>query len=159
MQVENKLPAITAGLTKTQITELAKFGVDYVLETGQPELVAEQIAVMENYIKAVKADPRFTEYVRDELAKNKGKIVTASGAKIEIMEGGTKYHYENCNDPVLSELQIQEAEIEQKIKEREVFLKAVPFKGTTIITDDGEAVTVFPPNKTSTSTYKVTLAK
>src|SRR5213083_1031365 len=99
MQVENKLPAITHGLNKTQITELAKFGVEYVLETGQPELVAEQIAVMENYIKAVKADSRFTDYVREELIKNKGKITTASGAKIETMEGGTKYHFENCQDP------------------------------------------------------------
>jgi hypothetical protein len=158
MQVENKLPAITAGLTKTQIIELAKFGVDYVLETGQPELVAEQISVMENYIKAVKADERFTEYVRDELAKNKGKITTASGAKIEVMEGGTKYHFENCQDPIYSELISEQDSLNGRIKAREQFLKTIPAEGMDIRHED-ELVTIYPPYKTSTSTYKVTLSK
>lgn len=158
MAVENKLPAITQGLTKSQIVELAKFGVDYVLETGQPELVAEQIAVMENYIKAVKADERFSEYVREELIKNNGKITTASGAKIEVMEGGTRYHFENCNHPLLT---ICELEIQRLTEEKNrlcELLKTVPTKGMDIRVND-ELVTVYPPYKTSTSTYKVTLAK
>jgi hypothetical protein len=160
MQVENKLPAITAGLSKTQISELAKFGVDYVLETGQPELVAEQISVMENYIKAVKADERFTDYVREELAKNGGKITTASGAKVETMEGGTKYHFEKCGD---TELEMYEAAVlaaQNNLKERQEFLKRVPKEGLTVVEPfTGEVITVYPPYKTSTSTYKVTLAK
>jgi hypothetical protein len=158
MQVENKLPAITAGLSKTQISELAKFGVDYVLETGQPELVAEQISVMENYIKAVKADERFTDYVREELAKNGGKITTASGAKVETMEGGTKYHFENCQDPVLTDLINELEKVQAKIKARESMLKMTPPEGLELRIED-ELVTVYPPYKTSTSTYKVTLAK
>lgn len=158
MQVENKLPAITHGLTKSQILELAKFGVDYVLETGQPELVAEQISVMENYIKAVKSDERFTEYVREELAKNGGKITTASGAKIEVMEGGTKYHFENCNDWELKKYELQLERIKEAIAKRQAFLKAVPIEGMDIRVDD-ELITVYPPYITSTSTYKVSLAK
>jgi hypothetical protein len=158
MQVENKLPAITAGLSKTQISELAKFGVDYVLETGQPELVAEQISVMENYIKSVKADERFTDYVREELAKNGGKIVTASGAKIETMEGGTKYHFENCNDWELKKYELQMEQVKEAIARRQAFLKTVPAGGLDIRVED-ELITVYPPYKTSTSTYKVTLAK
>lgn len=157
--IENKLPAITAGLSKTQIAELAKFGVDYVLETGAPELVAEQIAVMENYIKAVKADERFTSYVREELAKNGGKLTTASGAKVEIMEGGTKYHFDKCGDTVLPQLERQKEEIDRQIKHRQEFLKAAPEKGCEVIVDGGEVVTIYPPYKTSTSTYKVTLAR
>jgi hypothetical protein len=160
MQVENKLPAITAGLSKTQIAELAKFGVDYVLETGQPELVAEQISVMENYIKAVKADERFTDYVREELAKNGGKITTASGAKVETMEGGTKYHFENCNDPVLAALYLEREMLDAGIKKREAFCKAIDEKGEDFVNlETGEAYKIYPPYKTSTSTYKVTLAK
>jgi hypothetical protein len=160
MTTENKLPAITHGLSKTQITELAKFGVDYVLETGQPELVAEQIAVMENYIKAVKADGRFTDYVREELSKNGGKIATASGAKIEAIEAGVSYGFEKCND---TELEMYEAEVlaaTNRLKERKEFLKKVPLSGIDVVEPfTGEVIKIYPPYKTSTSTYKVTLSK
>lgn len=160
MTTENKLPAITHGLSKTQIAELAKFGVDYVLETGQPELVAEQISVMENYIKAVKADERFTDYVREELAKNGGKLTTASGAKIEVMEGGTKYHFENCGDVELQMLEQGLLSAQNALKDRQEFLKKVPPSGIDVVVPySGEVIKVFPPYKTSTSTYKVTLAK
>jgi hypothetical protein len=155
MQVENKLPAITHGLTKTQIAELAKFGVDYVLETGQPELVAEQIAVMENYIKAVKADERFTDYVREELLKNKGKITTASGAKIEACETGISYDY--STNPTWIELSTEEKRIAERRKAVEDILKKIP-AGKSLV-DDETGETLIGPAKTSKSSYKVTLAK
>jgi hypothetical protein len=158
--IENKLPVITTGLTKSQINELAKFGVDYVLESGNPELVAEQISVMENYIKAVKADPRFADYVREELAKNGGKLTTASGAKIEVMEGGTKYHFDKCDDPELELLESAVLSANNSLKARQEFLKNVPKEGIDVLAPyTGELCRVYPPYKTSTSTYKVTLSK
>lgn len=153
--IENKLPAITTGLSKSQITELAKFGVDYVLETGDPAMVAEQIAAMENYIKCVKADARFTEYVREELQKNGGKITTASGARIEACEGGVSYDY--TQNPAWMELEKQEAEIYSKRIELEKRLKAIPAGKLLIDEETGE--TLIGPAKSSKSTYKVILAK
>jgi hypothetical protein len=158
--IENKLPVITTGLTKSQIAELAKFGVDYVLESGNPELVAEQISVMESYIKAVKADERFADYVREELLKNGGKLTTASGAKIEVMEGGTKYHFEKCDDPELELLEQALLSAKGAVEARQKFLKNVPVEGIEVaIPYTGEVCRVYPPYKTSTSTYKVTLSK
>lgn len=160
MTVENKLPVITSGLSKSKISELAKFGVDYVLETGDPTTVAEQISAMEAYIKAVKSDERFAEYVREELAKNGGKLTTPSGAKIEVMEGGTKYHFENCGDAELGLLEQKALSATNAVKERQEFLKKVPQSGLDVVDPfSGEVCKVFPPYKTSTSTYKVTLAK
>jgi hypothetical protein len=89
---------------------------------------------------------------------HKGKFETPSGGKIETMEGGTKYHYENCNDPIYQELLIEQDKLNERIKSRELFLKTIPVNGMDIRHED-ELVTIFPPYKTSTTTYKVTLAK
>jgi hypothetical protein len=46
------------------------------------------------------------------------------------------------------------------IKKREAFCKAIDEKGEDFVNlETGEAYKVYPPYKTSTSTYKVTLAK
>lgn len=155
MQVENKLPVITSGLTKTQIEELAKFGVDYVLETGDPTMVAEQISAMEAYIKAVKKDERFTEYVREELAKNGGKLTTASGAKIEMVEAGVSYDY--SKDSHWNELSAYQDVITQELRALEDLLKTIP--PGKLLVDEESGVSFVGPVKTSKSTYRVTLAK
>lgn len=153
--IENKLPAITAGMTKSQITELAKFGVDYVLETGDPTTVAEQISAMEAYIKAVKADPRFTDYVRDELAKNRGKLTTASGAKIEAIEAGVTYDYSANPDWVALDQTIATLDVKRKALEQR--LRLIP--AGSVLVDESTGESYIGPAKSSKSTYRVTLAR
>jgi hypothetical protein len=50
-------------------------------------------------------------------------------------------------------------QIDKSMKWRKDFLKTVPVSGLDIITEDGEAVRIYPPSKKSTSSYKVELAK
>jgi hypothetical protein len=149
---------LEGGNTKSEIENLALLLIEDTLEKGNPIELAEKIAATENLIKVIKDNDRYKTYVIDELGKYSGKYSTGSGTKIEVCEAGVKYNYNKCNDPVLADLYNQKAELEGKIKFRESFLKAVSPEGTDIRVED-QLVTVYPPSKTSTTTYKVTLQK
>jgi hypothetical protein len=149
---------LEGGNTKSEIENLALLLIEDTLEKGTPIELAEKIAATENLIKVIKDNDRYKTYVVEELGKYSGKYSTGSGTKIEVCEAGVKYNYDKCNDPVLADLYNQKAELEGKIKFRESFLKAVSPEGTDIRVED-QLVTVYPPSKTSTTTYKVTLSK
>lgn len=155
-----QLPASGSGMTKAQISASSKSLVDTVLETGNVIEVAEAISGMEQFLKEVKGDERFVSYLREEVAKF-GKVATRpSGTKIELAETGTKYDYSKTDDFILPDLQKQADELAEKIKARQDFLKAIPVEGMELLNESsGEMVRVYPPSKTSTSSYKVTLAK
>ena len=158
--MQYQLPAITNGLTKTQVKIAAEQSITDLLETGNILQAAEAISAMEAFIKEVKADKRYTEYVREEVEKHGKAFTSPSGSKIELAETGTKYDFSKCNDFLLPRLNQQSEEIDAKIKEREAFLKSIPESGISVIDEEtGESVSVYHPSKTSTSSYKVTLAK
>lgn len=146
------------GNTKKEIESLALLLVEDTLEKGTPIELAEKIAATENLIKTIKDNDRFKNYIIEELAKTQGKVATASGTKIEASEAGVKYHYDKCGDPVLNGLVADMEVLKAKVKQREDFLKTVPSEGMDIRHED-ELVTVYPPYKTSVSTYKVSLVK
>src|SRR5215218_287591 len=90
---ESSLPSIKEGLNKKQIAQLADQSVDNVLEEGNVFQVAEALAAMEEFTKAVRRDERYVEFLREELTKHRGRLVTSSGAKIEVCEAGVSYDY------------------------------------------------------------------
>ena len=148
-----------SGLKKSEINSLAKTAVEAVLENGNVLDVAESLSAMEDFIKSVRADKRFTDYVREETAKY-GKLFTSpSGAKIELAEVGSKYDFSLCNDPELQEYENHLIFYEKQVKDRKEFLKVLPSAGIDIITKDGEPIKIYPPSKTSTSSYKISLTK
>lgn len=147
------------GLTKEDIPGVVNALVESVLEKGNPLEVAESIKVMEEIIEGVKKDKRYKSYSLDELAKyGKAGYTSPRGVKIEQFEAGTKYDYSQCGDEYLAELYDQQKSLEARVKEREAFLKTVTGSGLNILRGD-ELITVYPPSKTSTTTYKVTLSK
>lgn len=160
LETKYSLPFIGTGLTKKQIAELCENAVQAVLEDGNVIQVAEALKSMEEFVKLVRDDARFLEYVREELIKNNGKLQTASGAKIEAAETGTSYDFTNCGDPVLVELEAKAKVVKEELDQRKDFLKTVPSKGMVITDpDSGETFTVYRPTKFSKSSYKVSLAK
>src|SRR5215208_98275 len=84
---------IKEGLNKKQIGELAIQSVENVLEAGNVFQVAEALAAMEEFTKSVRRDERYVEFLREELVKHNGRLITNSGAKIEICEAGVTYDY------------------------------------------------------------------
>lgn len=154
------LETFERGLTKTQIKEIANETVLNVLEAGNPLLIAEAISAMEAFVKEVKDSPEFKSYVREEAEKYPKGFVSPSGAKIELAETGTKYDYSQCGDKEWEMLDVEMKSLKEKIAEREKFLKNLPGAGIEQLNKEtGEVTMIYPPSKTSTSSYKITLAK
>lgn len=155
-----QLPVISTELTKTQIKLIASQSVTDLLERGNPIQVAEAISKMELFIKEIKSDQRYIDYVREELTKFGKNFQTSSGTKIECAEVGTKYDYNNCGDTKWQMFKQQVDSATASLKEREEFLKTIPYGGLQVLDDvTGELVHINPPIKTSTSSYKVTIGK
>lgn len=108
----------------------------------------------------IEAAKKYKEHLADAFKNynNGQKSFDFHNAKFTQMETGTKWHYENTNDPVITDLYKQRDELAAKIKERETFLQNVPEKGL-VITDEatGETVTIYKPYKTSTTSISVRL--
>jgi hypothetical protein len=158
MESNFKMPAITAGMTKTHVEIGARLFINDILESGNILQAIENIALLEAFIKQIKSSDEFKSYALDEIAKHGKEFKSPSGAKIAPMESGISYTFEFCGDPELHELLEQQEQLEIKISDRKAFLKTLPDCGMDILKDD-EVCKIFPPFKTSTSTYKVTLAK
>lgn len=81
------------------------------------------------------------------------------GANLCITEAGVKYDYSACKDPEWETLSKQRAEIDEKLKSREKFLRGIT--GSQVIVNErtGKKVTVFAPGVSSSTIVKVTFAK
>lgn len=154
MQHSN-LPSIQEGLRKTEIFELASRSVDNVLDEGNVFQVAEAIAAMEEFAKAIRRDERYVAFLRDELIKNNGRLYTSSGAKIEACEAAVTYDYSNDLTWKMLDEEIKIL-LEKKRSREEQLRKLAPGR----LAVDPETGEVFEgPLKTSKSTYRITLAK
>ena len=154
--IKTSRPALVeGGQSKTDISKLASEIINESFDRGNVLELVEKIAATEELIKQIKGDVAFKNYA---LEKIENGYTSESGTRIEQCEAGTKYHFEKCNDPVLRNLYTRREVIDDKIKEREAFLKTVPSSGIEILFGD-ELVKVYHPYKTSVTTYKVTLSK
>lgn len=151
----NTLPAIGEGLTKQQIADLADEIVGQVLEEGNVFQVAEALAAMEEFVKTVRKDERYVQFLRDELVKYHGRLITASGAKIETCEAGVSYDY--SGNAEWRELEAERFEIERRKKALEEKLRLLAPGRVAVDPETGEVLE--GPQKTSKSTYRITLAR
>lgn len=138
---------------------MADMSLQEIFENGRVIEAAEALTVMENFIKELRTNKQFTDYVRDEISKN-GKEIETNSAKLELIESGVKYDYSQCGDVIYERLSQQLESIQADLKDREKFLKSLPAAGLPVISEEsGELYTIYPPSKSSTSTYKITLKK
>ena len=85
----------------------------------------------------------------------KEKVVEIAGAKLSLMEAGTRYDYEASGDPKWFDLKKQSTEASERLKEREKFLQTIPYDAGVVDPDTGVFIT--RPPKTSKTKVKVTL--
>jgi hypothetical protein len=154
-----QLPTLTNGISKSQLKIMADMSLKEIFDNGRAIEAAEALSVMENFIKELRSNKQFSDYVRDEIAKN-GKQIETQSAKLELAETGVKYNFDNCGDVIYEQLSQQLESVEADLKDRKEFLKTVPLSGLSVINEQtGEVSTIYPPSKQSTSTYKITLKK
>lgn len=113
----------------------------------------------------IEEDKEFIDFLRDEIKKqgnggDKAEFETARGVKFSLAEVGSVYDFSQCNDWELEALEAKEREAKEEVKIRKEFLKTVPSKGL-IVTDreSGDTYTVYPPSKSSKSSFKVSLPR
>ena len=149
------LPAIHDGLGKEQIAEMADQSVTKVLEEGNVFQVAEALAAMEEFVKNVRKDERFVEFLREELSKHRGRLITSSGARVEACEAGVMYDYSSNGE--WRELDEQIRLLTERRKTVEEKLRKLAPGRMAVDPETGE---VFEgPVKTSKSTYRITLKR
>lgn len=122
-----------------------------------PLQVAAQFKFVEDVISNVKEELR--QRVIAEQDKYGKEAMTYHGATFEIKEAGIKYDYSHCNDVIWDDLKKQMDALNEQIKEREAFLKTLKERFTYIDESTGEIVTLYPPQKKSTTTYSITWNK
>lgn len=154
-QPNHKLPSIQEGLTKRQITQLADQSVEHVLEDGNVFQVAEALAAMDEFVKTVRKDERFVQFLRDELVKHHGRLLTKSGAKVELCEAGVSYDYSHSSEWRVLDEQIKLLQ-EQKKAVEERLRRVAPGR---IAVDPETGEVIEGAFKTSKSTYRITLSK
>jgi hypothetical protein len=107
----------------------------------------------------IEPDKEFVDYAREEIKRNgeKEKFTSARGVKFENAETGTSYDFTNCGDPILVDLEEKAKAFAEQVKSRKEFLKTIDGSVNILIGD--EVVTVYPPVKSSKSSFKVSLPK
>lgn len=150
-------------LSKENAAAFHNKAVAKIFETGNG--LFEYVEVIKFFAaldKQVSDDKEFIDHVRQQIQYNgdKKEFKTPRGVKFEIAEVGTAYDFSQCNCPELVDLETRAAELAEQIKKRKEFLKTVPAKGLEIlISETGETITLYPPAKSSKSSFKVTLPK
>jgi hypothetical protein len=128
-------------LLDTTKSERASFVADLIdkLQDGlaDPIKVHLQVKKMEDLLNQIKENQDYKNLVFDEAVKF-GKKFELYGAAFEIRSGASRYDYSN---------DAEYAELKEKLKQREAYLKGVPSTGIETVTKDGEVVKVYPPIK------------
>lgn len=139
--------------TKTDIKIASDIFIQQV-DNGEinPIDAALQLKALEEFIKDVRE--KLNSYAIDELYKHQNGKVNIYDAKIEIAETGVKYDY--STDLVWEKLKQENEATASALKSREDLLKKIP-AGSQLVDENGEVAT--GPTKTSTTSYKITLAK
>lgn len=153
------LPSITTHQSKTDLNVISESFISEISEKGSSINALEVIAKMEYLIKQIRSSNEFVDLIREEVSKYGKMLTTPTGVKIELAEVGTKYDFSQCNDDILCELEYQLSVYESKVKERKEFLKTVSKEGIDVIAEGGEVKRIFPPSKSSTSSFKTTISK
>ncbi len=82
----------------------------------------------------------------DKTRLQKGEVYKTQSVEVVEKTIGSRTDYSNCNDEVWEKLQQDLSDLKEAIKQRENFLSAITTQ-TTIVTNDGEIVTLNPPIK------------
>ena len=150
------------GLIETSKADRKEFVSNLVAKVINEELdgleVHTKLKNLEGIIKAVNESKEYKEAILDAAYKHGEKGFELHNAAFRTGEVGVKYDFSKCGDPALVALIAQLEEIKEAVKKQETFLKTVPSEGLELLDKEtGEAYTVYPPSKSSTTALIVTL--
>ncbi len=142
---------------KEQVKVFSRKLKDEILAaTHDPLKILVQLKMIEKVIDDILKDDLIDHhFLKEFLLYEKEKTIEINGAKLSQFETGVKYHYEDSGDPVWNDLVKKIAELDEKRKEREKFLQAIPYDAGIVDSETGVFLT--RPPKTSKTKVKVIL--
>ena len=134
-------------ITKAKQKEVAEALVKKVLDGNVSPLNAyvQLKGIVDSLSTAIK-DQQLVDSVLTERMKWGKETPVFHGAIVAISEGGVKYDFDSCGDPVYNDLAKEKKELDEKIKERQKFLMGLPEAGATIADErTGEMCSISRP--------------
>lgn len=117
----------------------------------------KQVKAMEEIVKEITSDKAYRKALLEQ-AMLHGKSFSFLGDEWTVKETGVQYDYDNCNDPLVAQMHQELEQLQQEIKSRESWLKALPAEGMVIVDEEtGETYKVYPPLKKSTTSVTIKL--
>lgn len=141
----------------TPVGEIASKAVKQLL-SGEIDPIAayRNVAKMKKAIEIFEKDKQARECIMNAFDKYGEKRHDFDDCIMERCETGVKYDFSECGDTEYLDMVEWRKALDEKIKEREKWLKTIPEKTTLLHTETGEVMDVRPPHKTSTTWLKVT---
>lgn len=160
MERTNSLVAFgsTVNLTKESQATLAESLVAQVVD-GSVDSVAAYLQI--KAIAEVCEQFMNNAQIRNAVQKAvvvRGKDSNFCGGKIGL-SNTTRYDYASSGDPQYISLIKQKEDIANKIKAREMYLKAITEEQDVIDRTSGEVITIIPPTKNVSQSLRVTFDK
>lgn len=159
--MSNELSIKKIPTTKSEQESLASYFVKNVLngEISAIEAVVQMKSINDTISLFLKNNKVRESAIRELDRYGKGETPSYKGATIQIKETSVKYDFEGCNDPVWDKLNNAKKDIDEKIKNRESYLKLINGSKTEIDEETGEIYTIYPPSRSSSTSYAITFKK
>ncbi len=120
-----------------------------IINHKAPLKVRAKLAYLKTVIDNILEDKEIKEsFLKEYLLYGKEKVITIDGVEMSEMEAGVKYFYKDSGDPTWNDLNKEIEELTKKRKEREAFLRSLPYEGTV---DPKTGLYITPPPKQSTT--------
>lgn len=143
--------ATQATIANDLVSQVKSGNVDPMQAFIQIKAIAE---ICDQFLK----DDEIVSLTMGAVARNENNLPVFNGAKVSLTNS-TRYDYGSSRDPEYLELLRQKDIISDKMKAREMFLKALDTQIDIVDRESGELKTIFPPEKKQSKTLRVTFAK
>lgn len=151
-------PASLLHLNPSSAQQIEAFASSIINEVKSgdesPLRVLIQLRAMERASKQILKG--IEENLLTEAEKYPGNSWEMWGNRLEKAELGVTYDFSVCKDPTFERLEVDFNTAKERLDERKEFLKAIK-KPLDVVSEDGEAITIYPPQKKSTTGLKVTI--
>ncbi len=160
MESQNSLIAFVSSpnLTKEAQSSIAENLVAQVIRNEvDPIRAYVQIKAIAEVCAQVLKDTALISRVQ-AAADERGRNAEFGSAKVGVSTT-TRYDYASSGDPQYLSLIKQKESIDNKIKAREMYLKAITERQDMVDRNTGEVITILPPQRTVSPSLRVTFAK
>ena len=141
--------------SKKEVIEMAEADAVMLMEAAEESVLMEYITAKKMIQYWTTFSNGIHEEALEEYEQTGEKTYETRNVKISKSEYGTKYDYSGCGSEKILELQKQQKELAQKIKDEEKILNSITSSFTSLNEESGEVVLLRPPVKTSTTKIKL----